>query len=167
MSAEGTLQDAKLGDLLEAGDEALALGEARAAHDIWRAAAVANPYDERVWLALLKVLEDEEDRKVCLKNIIAINPLNTEARRQLRLLLRAERKRDDAVSTAQMAVVTPLPRPKPRRRSGFRTDAARAAHRDWHWRICGRARHHCQHRDLRRYFSYASALILAISADVL
>ena len=72
-------------------------------------------------MALLKVLEDEEDRKVCLKNIIAINPLNTEARRQLRLLLRAERIREDAVSTAQMAVVTPLPRPKPRRRSGFRT----------------------------------------------
>ena len=40
-------------------------------------------------LALLEVLEDEEDRKVCLKNIIAINPLNTEARRQLRLLMRA------------------------------------------------------------------------------
>ncbi len=117
MNAEGILHDAKLGDLLEAGDEALALGEARAAHDIWRVAAVANPYDERVWLALLRVLEDEEDRKVCLKNIIAINPLNTEARRQLRLLLRAEHKREEAVQTAQMAVVTPLPRPatKPRR----------------------------------------------------
>lgn len=115
MNAEGVLQDANLGDLLEAGDEALALGEARAAHDIWRVAAVANPYDERVWLSLLQVLEDEEDRKVCLKNIIAINPLNTEARRQLRLLMRAERKREEAVQTAQMAVVTPLPRPKPRR----------------------------------------------------
>ncbi len=117
MNAEGILHDANLGDLLEAGDEALALGETRAAHDIWRVAAVANPYDERVWLALLQVLEDEEDRKVCLKNIIAINPLNTEARRQLRLLLRTERKREDAVSTAQMAIVTPLPRPNPRRSS--------------------------------------------------
>ncbi len=115
MNAEGMLHDAKLGDLLEAGDEALALGEARAAHEIWRAAAVANPYDERVWLALLKVLDDEDDRKVCLKNIIAINPLNTEARRQLRLLLRTERKHEVAVQTAQMAVVTPLPRPNPRR----------------------------------------------------
>ena len=115
MNAEGILHDAKLGDLLEAGDEALALGETRAAHDIWRVAAVANPYDERVWLALLRVLEDEEDQKVCLKNIIAINPLNTEARRQLRLLLRAEHKREEAVQTAQMAVVTPLPSPATKR----------------------------------------------------
>ncbi len=114
MNAEGLLHDAKLSDLLEAGDEALALGEARAAHDIWREAAVANPYDERVWLSLLQVLEDEDDRKVCLRNIIAINPLNTEARRQLRLLLRAERKREVAVQTAQAAVVTPLPRPQAR-----------------------------------------------------
>ena len=51
---------------------------------------VANPYEERVWVLLLQVLNQDDDRKVCLENIIAINPLNTDARRQLRQLVRRE-----------------------------------------------------------------------------
>ncbi len=164
MNAEGILHDANLGDLLEAGDEALALGEARAAHDIWRVAAVANPYDERVWLALLQVLEDEEDRKVCLKNIIAINPLNTEARRQLRLLMRSERKREDAVSNGANggghAAATP-------QAVDLAHDAAGAARGHRHWRVGSRARHRREYRCLRWCDRYGSALILAINADVL
>ena len=70
--------------LTEAGRQALAAGERRAAHNLWRQAAVTNPYDERVWSSLLDVLTRDDDREVCLENIIAINPLNTEARRQLR-----------------------------------------------------------------------------------
>ncbi len=67
----------------------------RAAHNIWRQAAVTNPYDERVWTSLMDVLIYDDDREVCLENIIAINPLNTEARRQLRALKRAHGGSDD------------------------------------------------------------------------
>ncbi len=116
MDAQGFPQDATLADLLEAGSEALALGETRAAHEIWRAAAVANPYDEHVWLLLLKVLKDEEDRKVCLENIISINPLNTVARRQYRLLIHREQLRDEARQTAEKATIAPLPRSQARKR---------------------------------------------------
>ena len=70
-------------ELMQAGDQALAAGNRRAAHDRWREAATIDPYDEQVWLSLLRVLDDEEDRRVCLENIIAINPMNVQARRLL------------------------------------------------------------------------------------
>jgi Tfp pilus assembly protein PilF len=70
--------------LLGLGEAALRRGDAGKAHRIWREAARLAPYDERVWVALLHVLDREDDRRVCLQNIIAINPLNDEARRLLR-----------------------------------------------------------------------------------
>lgn len=70
--------------LLRKGERAFQRGDARQAHRVWRAAASVAPYDERVWWALLRVLETRADRRVCLENIIAINPLNAEARRLLR-----------------------------------------------------------------------------------
>lgn len=74
--------------LLRRGRTALQRGNRRRAHALWREAATVDPYDERVWQALLTVVETPDDRRVCLENILAINPLNTEARRQLRALSR-------------------------------------------------------------------------------
>ncbi len=70
--------------LLKLGEAALRRGHAGKAHRIWREAARLAPYDERVWVALLRVLDRDDDRLVCLQNIVAINPLNDEARRLLR-----------------------------------------------------------------------------------
>jgi 2,3-bisphosphoglycerate-independent phosphoglycerate mutase len=70
--------------LMHAGKEAFDKGNRKLAHDLWREAASLNPYDEQVWLALFRVLDNDEDRIVCLENIIAINPLNVKARRRLR-----------------------------------------------------------------------------------
>lgn len=85
-------QDARVNELLEAGRAAFNAGSPRQAHDLWREAASLDPYDERVWVALLDVLETDADVRVCLENILAINPLNVGARRQLRALeARAER----------------------------------------------------------------------------
>lgn len=66
------------------GRQALERGDRQRAHDLWREAALIDPYSEQVWLALLQVVETDADRKVCLENILAINPLNVQARRQLR-----------------------------------------------------------------------------------
>lgn len=78
------LQNARVNDLLREGERAFMEGDRHLAHEKWREAATFAPYYEPVWLALLKVLDSEEDRIVCLENIIAINPLNTDARRMLR-----------------------------------------------------------------------------------
>lgn len=87
-------------ELMQAGQMAFAAGKHQLAHDIWREAAMLDPYNEQVWLALLDVLESDEDREVCLHNILAINPTNVHARHQLQvyqaraqqLALRRERK---------------------------------------------------------------------------
>lgn len=63
------------------------------AHELWREAAMVDPYNERVWLALLEVIDSPEDRRVCLQNIVEINPMNTQARRMLRAYDARETKR--------------------------------------------------------------------------
>lgn len=70
--------------LMESGRLAFTQGNRRRAHDLWREAATIDPYSEQVWLALLDVLDSDDDRVVCLQNIVAINPMNIQARRELR-----------------------------------------------------------------------------------
>ncbi len=110
MNGELVQRNTALEHLLEAGRQALALGDRRAAHEYWRMAAVTNPYEERVWVALLDVLTEDEDREVCLENIIAINPLNPEARRQLRAVRHAQRTAQEAAAqpAAEKGVAQPV-----------------------------------------------------------
>ena len=110
MDGDAIWRNTSLDELLVAGKEAFLAGDHDGAHDLWRAAAVANPYDERVWTSLLEVLTHEEDREVCLENIIAINPLNPDARRQLRALRREHRLREGG--TAAEAPVARSPKRK-------------------------------------------------------
>jgi hypothetical protein len=84
MATERREWNRRVDDLLQAGKRAFTEGNVRLAHDLWREAATVDPYDERVWLALLRVLNSPEDKRVCLENILSINPLNAKARRQLR-----------------------------------------------------------------------------------
>jgi hypothetical protein len=91
-------------DMLQAGRIALQAGKPELAHDILREAAKMQPYDERVWLALLEVLEKDSDKLVCLRNIVSINPMNVQAQRQLnaiesRLESRAPAKAPEADDT--------------------------------------------------------------------
>jgi hypothetical protein len=76
-------QQSNFADLMQAGRVAYAAGKRRMAHDLWREAANIDPYNEQVWLALLDVIEADADKRVCLQNILAINPLNVQARRLL------------------------------------------------------------------------------------
>lgn len=85
MATERREWNRRVDDLLQAGKRAFNDGDPRLAHDLWREAATVDPYDERVWMALMRVLETQEDKRVCLENILAINPLNAKARRQLRV----------------------------------------------------------------------------------
>lgn len=119
--------------LLERGELALEDGDRRKAHDFWREAAVLNPYDERVWLALYDVLELPEDRRVCLENVIAINPFNTHARQQLRhfetpnereararnLQREREQKRRRSSSQSRPAITPSIKKLPPKRQPSF------------------------------------------------
>jgi hypothetical protein len=87
--------------LLQEGRIALDNGDRNLAHALWREAAMLNPYNEQVWLALLDVLESLEDRQVCLQNIVEINPLNVQARRMLRAYEARETRRDEVLQARQ------------------------------------------------------------------
>lgn len=84
------------GELMNEGRAALQRGEKQLAHNLWREAAMVDPYNEQVWLALLDVLEAPDDRIVCLQNILSINPMNVQARRLLRAY-EAEEERKNAL----------------------------------------------------------------------
>ena len=99
---------------MDEGHRALKQGDRTLAHELWREAAMLEPYNERVWLALLDVLDSAEDRQVCLQNIVEINPLNTQARRMLRAYENSEsqparrrqrRRRDKPVRGRRLGLV--------------------------------------------------------------
>lgn len=70
-------------ELFQAGRSAFAMGNLQQAHDFYKEAARLSPFNEQVWLALLDVIDTDEDRRVCLQNILQINPMNVQARRTL------------------------------------------------------------------------------------
>lgn len=70
--------------LMQHGRAAYEQGDRALAHNLWKEAALLNPYSEDVWVALLDVLDAPEDQRVCLENILSINPMNVQARRILR-----------------------------------------------------------------------------------
>ena len=78
--------DAYVDELILAGCSELAAGRRLEAHIIWRRAAALRPNDEEIWLALLSVVNTDEDRRTCLENVTALNPQNKTALQQLRAL---------------------------------------------------------------------------------
>ena len=89
--------------LMRLGQVAHAQGDSKAAHDYWRQAAMIEPDNEQVWTALMWVLDGDEDRKVCLRNILAINPQNFRAQAMLDELL-GDTKADERVKADTQAL---------------------------------------------------------------
>lgn len=79
-------ENIRANELMRAGLVAYASGDHQQAHDLWRQVAAIRPHQEQVWLALLSVVNNEEDRRVCLENILYINPKNRQAQQQLRAI---------------------------------------------------------------------------------
>jgi hypothetical protein len=65
--------------LIRLGRVAYVEGDFKQAHDYWQQAALLQPDNEEVWESLLRVLTKEDDRRVCLRNIVTINPHNKNA----------------------------------------------------------------------------------------
>jgi hypothetical protein len=78
--------DAHVDELILAGCSELAAGRRQEAHNFWRRAAALRPDDEEIWLALLSVVETDEDRRTCLENVTMLNPQNKVALQQLQAL---------------------------------------------------------------------------------
>jgi DNA-binding SARP family transcriptional activator len=121
----GSLRD-NFSELMEAGRAAYNHGNRRKAHDIWREAATLDPYNEQVWLALLDILENEEDRVVCLQNIIAINPMNIQARRELRAFGANSRSRPRPLDRSRLSAQRTQPKMAPMRQPSRRSLLFRA-----------------------------------------
>lgn len=65
--------------LLRRGTVHFKSGDFRGAHRAWRRAAMLSPYNIDVWRNLQRVVSSDEDRRVCLQNILAIDPNDEEA----------------------------------------------------------------------------------------
>ena len=83
-------EDQRFQQYMMLGEEARRAGLTDQAHQLWKRAATINPLSEMVWLALLELLDSIEDRRVCLRNILAINPTNRAARNKLDALTRED-----------------------------------------------------------------------------
>lgn len=78
-------RDPVVANLLSKAMGALGQNDQETAHGLLRQAATLAPHDESIWWALLDVVDNEDDRVVCLENVLAINPNSLEARRLLRM----------------------------------------------------------------------------------
>lgn len=67
-----------------------------------------QPERVEVWKALLDILETDEDRRVCLQNILALEPENRPAKQQLAALLQTH-----TAETAEHPRTTKLPLVRP------------------------------------------------------
>ncbi|MGB7339612.1 MAG: hypothetical protein WBC91_12030 [Phototrophicaceae bacterium] len=95
--------------LMRLGQVAHAQGDDKTAHNYWQQAAMLEPNNEQVWTALMWVIDNDADRRVCLTNILTINPANVQAQGML----------DDLIGETQpqeerriIADVTPTKTPK-------------------------------------------------------
>ncbi len=95
--------------LMRLGQVAHAQGDDKTAHSYWQQAAMLEPNNEQVWTALMWVIDNDADRRVCLTNILTINPANVQAQGML----------DDLIGETQpqeerriIADVTPTKTPK-------------------------------------------------------
>ncbi|MBA3873516.1 MAG: hypothetical protein ABI970_07765 [Chloroflexota bacterium] len=102
-------------ELFQAGRSAFAMGNLQQAHDFWKEAARLSPFNEQVWLALLDVIDSDEDRRVCLQNILQINPLNVQARRMLNQIV----ARKESAEQLHADKKTVVKKDKSRRRGVF------------------------------------------------
>lgn len=92
--------------LMRLGNVSMAEGNAKQAHEYWQQAALMQPDNEEVWQALLRVLSSVDDRRVCLRNILTINPKNKQAQQML----------DDLVGDTQPEEVVSLSEVSPRQK---------------------------------------------------
>ncbi len=78
--------DAEVEQLLREGVAAVKLGDKATARNRLNEVVSRDQYNELGWLWLAQVVETDDERRVCLGNVIVINPNNVQAQRMLNQL---------------------------------------------------------------------------------
>lgn len=86
-------------ELLRAGIEAAKRGDKPAAADLLQQVVDVDERNEQAWLWLSGVVEDPEDTRICLENVLEINPNNARAVAGLRWLEQQQGVRPSPVAT--------------------------------------------------------------------
>lgn len=82
-------------ELLKLGEEAKRAGDNRAARDFYLRLLELDQENEAAWYGLSEVVEDLEDRRICLENVLFLNPESTAARIKLTLLQNSQDKNEE------------------------------------------------------------------------
>jgi hypothetical protein len=82
----GDSQEVDINQLLREAVAALKLGDKASARERLREVVAQDQYSEKGWMLLASAVETDEERRVCLGNVVVINPNNEQAQRLLRQL---------------------------------------------------------------------------------
>lgn len=92
--------------LVRLGQIAANEGDRASAHRLLQQAAMLSPANEQIWQALLQVVDTDDDRYICLHNIVSINPENTQAQQQLKRFQELSAKSEAADQPAKKRKLT-------------------------------------------------------------
>jgi len=85
---------------LQAGIAALKRGDRAQAHNLLLRVVTAEENNEKAWLWLSGAVDSVEEQRICLENVLALNPDNKTARRGLAKLRRQEQEEEERGGTA-------------------------------------------------------------------
>lgn len=93
-------QDEQIKQLLREGIDAARDGDKATARDKFEQVTELDENNERAWFYLAQVVETDEEKRVCLSNVLVINPNNEKARQQMNRLeskLREQRADEEVI----------------------------------------------------------------------
>lgn len=93
---------------LALGKEAARSGDQSLALEYLQRVVEADPENESAWLWLSAVVEGDDDKRLCLENVLVLNPANLAAQRGLERLEEAERTEVEPAGQLIERPVTPL-----------------------------------------------------------
>jgi len=96
---------------LEQGIAAARAGRRAEARERLTRAVQSDERNEQAWLWLSGVLDDPEDMRVCLENVLELNPANSRAQQGLRWIDERYGPRTSAPAPAAPALTQPIPAP--------------------------------------------------------
>lgn len=94
------MSSSEIQDLLRQGIEAARSGDRAQARDLLQQVVDQDEKNEKGWFWLASVVESEEERRVCLNNVLHINPNNEKARQAMDAIEAKARKKANAEEVA-------------------------------------------------------------------
>jgi len=70
-------------EMIQQANDAIAAGEIDTARDLLQEATDQDPENAVVWLLMAQVVDDENEKRICLSNVLQIDPENSQAQQLL------------------------------------------------------------------------------------